>query len=60
MKKCVKDAKNQGKYLIDYAFVISSKDKKWEIVELGSNGDFAKLTGSYCMPEHFAVKKKLK
>ena len=46
------------KYTIDYAFVISSEDKKWEIVELGKHGDFGKnLKGDYSIPIHYAVKK---
>ena len=56
LEECTIDSMT-NKHAIDYAFVISSDTKTWEIVELGSNGDFAKLTGSYSMPEHFAVEK---
>ena len=42
--------------LVKYIKNIKNDTKTWEIVELGSSGDFGKkLTGSYSMPEHFAV-----
>ena len=56
LEECTLDSKSK-EHTIDYAFVISSDTKTWEIVELGSSGNFAKLTGSYSMPEHFAVEK---
>ena len=57
LEECTIDSMT-NKHAIDYAFVISSDTKTWEIVELGSSGDFGKkLTGSYSIPEHFAVEK---
>lgn len=56
LKACVADTENQGKYLIDYAFVIDSTKKSWEIIDLNGKKDFPTLTGTYDIPEHFSIK----
>ena len=60
LKEYTTDSKT-NKFTIDYAFVISYVERKWEIVQLRSHGDFGKkLSGNFDIPVHFAVKKKLK
>ena len=57
LQEYVRDEKNKGNYLIDYAFVIDSDNKTWEIIDLNHTKRFPKLKGTVSMPEHYSVKQ---